>query len=109
MNKVKLFSEINQNMKKLFGNKLQQIFLFGSYARNEQDSESDIDFFVLVNDTEENLEKFKYKISDIMNKLTLNFNILVSITEETTERFSKYLEVLPFYKNVKNEGIIIYG
>ena len=109
MEKVKLFSELNQNMKKLFGNKLQEIILFGSYAKNEQNAESDIDFFVLVNDTEENLEKVKYQIADIMNKLTLNFDILVSITEETTERFFKYLDIIPFYKTIKDEGVLIYG
>jgi len=109
MNCEKLFSELNENMSKLFGNKLKKIILYGSYAKNKQNKESDIDFIVLVDDTEENLRRNKYRIADIMSKLSLNYNILVSITEETYSRYIEYLEILPFYKNISEEGIEIYG
>lgn len=109
MNCEKLFSELNENMSKLFGNKLKKIILYGSYAKNKQNKESDIDFMVLVDDTEENLRRNKYRIADIMSKLSLNYNILVSITEETYSRYIEYLEILPFYKNISEEGIEIYG
>ncbi len=109
MNCEKLFSELNENMSKLFGNKLKKIILYGSYAKNKQNKESDIDFMVLVDDTEENLRRNKYRIADIMSKLSLNYNILVSITEETYNRYMEYLEILPFYKNISEEGIEIYG
>ena len=109
MNREKLFSELNENMSKLFGDKLRKIILYGSYAKSEQNKESDIDFIVLVDDTEENLRKNKYRIADIMSTLSLNYNILVSITEETYNRYMEYLEILPFYKNISEEGIEIYG
>ena len=109
MNCEKLFSELNENMSKLFGNKLKKIILYGSYAKSKQNKESDIDFMVLVDDTEENLRRNKYRIADIMSKLSLNYNILVSITEETYSRYIEYLEILPFYKNISEEGIEIYG
>jgi predicted nucleotidyltransferase len=105
----KLYSELNENMANLFGDKLQKIILYGSYAKNIQNKESDIDFFVLVDDTDENLKKNKYQIADIMADLTLNYDILVSITEETCNRYRKYLDILPFYKNISEEGIEIYG
>ena len=109
MNRKKLFSELNENMANLFGNKLRKIILYGSYAKNIQNKESDIDFFVLVDDTDENLRKNKYRIADIMADLTLNYDILVSITEETYNRYREYSEILPFYKNITEEGIEIYG
>lgn len=109
MNREKLFSELNENMSKLFGNKLKKIILYGSYAKRKQNKDSDIDFIVLVDDTEENLRRNKYRIADIMSKLSLSYNILVSITEETYNRYIEYLEILPFYKNISEEGIEIYG
>ncbi len=109
MNREKLFEEISTNMENLFGNKLKKIILYGSYARNKQDRESDIDFFVLVDDTEENLRKARYRIADIMFRLSLNYDLLVSITEETTRHFKMYSEILPFYQNINQEGIEIYG
>jgi predicted nucleotidyltransferase len=109
MNRTELFSEINENMVNLFGDKLKKIILYGSYAKNNQNKESDIDFFVLVDDTEENLRRTKYQIADIMTKLSLNYDILVSITEETYNRYRDYSEILPFYRNISKEGIAIYG
>jgi predicted nucleotidyltransferase len=109
MNRQKLFLDLNNDMKKLFGNKLKEIILYGSFARNEQSTESDIDFMVLVEDTEKNLRNFKYKIAEIMSELSLNYDILVSITEETYDRFEDYSDIIPFYNNIKNEGIHIYG
>lgn len=109
MNQKKLFSEINSSMVNLFGNKLKKVVLYGSYARNKQNKTSDIDFFVLVDDTEENLGKMKYHIADIMSKLSLNYDILVSITEETYQRYMYYSDVSPFYRNIRQEGIAIYG
>ncbi len=109
MNRKKLFSEINEHMAILFGDKLKAIILYGSYAQNNQDKESDIDFLVLVDDTEENLKKNRYRIADIMTKLSLTYDILVSITEATYNQYNEYSEVLPFYRNIRKEGIAIYG
>ena len=109
MNRKRLYSELNENMANLFGDKLQKIILYGSYAKNIQNKESDIDFFVLVDDTDENLRKNKYQIANIMADLTLNYDILVSITEETYNRYREYSDILPFYKNITEEGIEIYG
>ena len=109
MNREKLFGEISTNMENLFGDKLKKIILYGSYARNKQNRESDIDFLVLVDDTEENIRKARYRIADIMAQLSLNYNLLVSITEETTRHFIMYSEILPFYQNIRKEGVEIYA
>lgn len=109
MNRQRLFSEMNENMAELFGDKLRSIILYGSYARKSQNEGSDIDFFIIVDDTEENLRKNQYRIADIMTRLSLNHDILVSITEETYNRYREYSEILPFYRNISKEGVDIYG
>lgn len=109
MDKKQLFSDINNDMVKLFGKNLKKIILYGSYAKNKQNKESDIDFIVLVDDTENNLRKSKYQIADIMSKLSINYNMLVSITEETLSCYNEFSQYLPYYQNIRNEGIEIYG
>lgn len=93
----------------LFGEKLKKVILYGSYAKRLQQDESDIDFFILVDDSEENLREKKYRIAEIMTQLSLDYDILVSITEETYNRYKEYSTIIPFYKNIAKDGIEIYG
>ena len=109
MEPQQIYVEIRKNMEELFGDKLKKIILYGSYARNKQDDDSDIDFFVIVDETEQNLQKKKYRVADIMAELTLSYDILVSITESTYKHYQDFSNLIPFYKNIQKEGIVIYG
>ena len=51
----------------------------------------------------------RYRIADIMAELSLQHDILVSITEETYSHYTEYVEILPFFKNISEEGIEIYA
>jgi predicted nucleotidyltransferase len=104
-----LLDDVTEEVLKIFGDKLRNLILYGSYARNEQDPESDIDIMILVDESEESLRKYRYVISDVMGELTIKHGKLISLTEVTYSHFTDYLEVLPFYKNVKEEGVEIYG
>ena len=44
----KILKELNQGLKLLYGDKLKGVFLFGSYARGEQDPESDFDVLIVL-------------------------------------------------------------
>jgi predicted nucleotidyltransferase len=96
-----ILSDVEKEVLKLFGNKLKQLILYGSYARNQQDPESDIDIMILVDENENILRKYNYKIADIMTDLSLKY--------DTFNRCNDYLDVLPFFSNIYNEGIEIYG
>ena len=101
--------DVKEEVLKVFGSKLKQLILYGSYARNEQDPESDIDIMALVDDTESTLRKATYPIANIMTQMSLKYDIFVSITEETCNRYNEYRDVLPYFQNIYNEGIEIYG
>ena len=45
----------------------------------------------------------------IMTDLSLKHDTVISFTRETNSRYNEYLDVLPFYQNIYNEGIEIYG
>ena len=46
--KIPNLDKFIQDVKGIYGNKLQRIILFGSYARNEQTHDSDVDIFTAV-------------------------------------------------------------
>lgn len=93
----------------LFGDTLRYLVLFGSYARQQQDPESDIDIIILADENEEELRKKREKVADIMAELSMKYDRLISITQVPYKRYEEYLDVLPFYKTVSEEGIEIYG
>ena len=106
---LNILHDVKLEVRQLLGDKLMALILYGSYARNEQNPESDIDTMILVDDSEDGLRNFRYLIADVMGELTIKYGILISLTEVTYNRFVDFLEVLPFYKNINEEGIEIYG
>ncbi|MBC8383460.1 MAG: nucleotidyltransferase domain-containing protein, partial [Candidatus Cloacimonetes bacterium] len=43
-----LAKKIQENLKSIYGSKLELVYLFGSYARNEANEDSDIDIAVVL-------------------------------------------------------------
>jgi uncharacterized protein len=106
---LKISNDLKKEIINLFPDTLKEIILYGSYARAEQNKESDVDFMILLDTDDDKLRKARYKIADIMSELSMKNDIFISITEENYKRYNDYLEALPFYKNIYNEGIRIYG
>jgi predicted nucleotidyltransferase len=106
---LNILHDVKEEIHQLFGDKLRRLILYGSYARNEQDPESDIDIMIMVDESEDGLRKYRYLIADVMGELTIRYGKLISLTEVTYNRYNDFLEVLPFYKNINEEGIEIYG
>lgn len=96
-----------KRLQKIFWSQLEDILLYGSYARGDYDSESDIDIMVLVNMTKEEMCAYRREISDLSSEIDLEYNVFISITLQDTETFERFKTVLPFYKNVQSDGISI--
>ena len=101
-----ILSEIAAVAKETFGEKLDSVILYGSYARGDYTPESDVDIMILVRGiAPEELWKYKDPIIRKESELGLEYDLLISATIKDVETFNKYLEVLPFYQNVLREGI----
>ena len=102
-----LLPGLERRIRESFGSKVKQIILYGSYARGDYDSESDVDIMVVVDD--ENLSYYRKLRNEIVSDLFGETGFLFSITIDNLKIFSEYQEVIPFYSNVVGEGKIIYG
>ena len=104
---IEITEKVASLSKSVFGDKLDSTLLYGSYARGEQTSESDIDIMVLANVSKEELSYYKKPFISLTSELGLLHDVVVTVTLKDTETFNKYLEAVPFYANVKKEGIRI--
>jgi len=102
-----LIRQINSKLQKKFKDKLVKIVLFGSYARGDYDTESDIDILVLIEDDEP--EKYSDEIVDFEVDLTIKYGVLPSIILRDINYFYENKEIIPFYRNVEREGVEIYA
>jgi predicted nucleotidyltransferase len=106
---LNILADVKTEVIKIFGEKLRQLILFGSYARNEQDPESDIDIMILAEESEEELRKNRPLVANIIAELSMKHEKLISLMQVPYTRYNDYLDILPFYRNVYDEGVEIYG
>ena len=95
--------------KNILGDRLEKIILFGSYARGDYDSESDIDFCILANVPREEATKWRRDINKCIPGIDLEYDMLVSLHVINSSMFYNHIDVLPFYKNVFQEGVEVNG
>ena len=96
-----------EEVKKTYGSSLYQVILFGSCARGDFDSESDIDIMILLDVPHEDLPKERGKTAEISYRLDLEFDydVLFAPVVESKEIFMKYKNVMPFFMSVSKEGL----
>lgn len=104
-----IMNEIVYSMKDIFGNKLRQVILFGSYARGEQEEDSDMDIMVLVDLNDSELNQYNNVIAEVITDISIKYGVLPSIIDKNYEHFHHWVPFLPFYRNVKTEGVEFYA
>ena len=90
---------------KLFANGIHDAFLYGSYARGDYDSESDVDILLTVDEDGAELAKYRKAVASVTSDLSLKHDVTVSVTVKPLDQFRRFSDVLPYYKNVLREGI----
>ena len=107
----KIIVSVRNEALRIFTDKLRRVILYGSYARGEDDPESDIDIMLLLDMSAETLGKYRSEIAKVASRLSLESEdcVTVSIALQDVETFDKYRSILPFYGNIALEGVIIYA
>lgn len=96
-----------QGLKYILGDKLTKIILYGSYARGDYNENSDIDIMVLTTLSDYEIEKIEGKVFDLAFDFLMEYGIDINVIIKNNDQFDYWLGALPFYDNVKKEGIVI--
>lgn len=93
--------------KRQFGSSLKTVVLFGSCARGDYDTESDIDILVLLDVSPEKLPDARKKMRPIADRLDLQYDVVISAVFQNNQVYEEYKEASGFYQNIEREGLII--
>ena len=102
-----LLQKFRAEVEKVFGSKLQDMILYGSYARGDNTDESDIDVMLIVDISPDDELNSAIQLSDIVVDLNLEFDVVLSPLVESKEKYEKYKNINPLFANVEKEGIRI--
>ena len=91
----------------VYGNAVSDIFLYGSYARGDNDKDSDIDIVAIVKGTRMDLQNKLRTIWDLSADIGLENNVIVSPAVIPYNEFEEYKHILPYYRNIVEEGLKI--
>jgi len=103
-----ILDEVISSTKSLYRGNLKKIYLYGSYAQNKNNDDSDIDFAILVDLDDLELKEYEKDLDIIMAEMGYKYMKLVSLVDISYARYNKWVDILPYYSNIKNEGVIIY-
>ena len=99
-------SELVSGILKIMDSQLVSIILYGSVARGTATEESDIDVALMVhNKLESDTED---RLSDLIVDLNLKYDKVFSVIDIEYEHFCNWVKVIPFYRNVEQEGIMLW-
>ncbi|MCM1143338.1 MAG: nucleotidyltransferase domain-containing protein [Blautia sp.] len=104
-----VLKEVRNAAKQLYGDKLDKIILYGSYARGDNTEESDIDIMIVLDGDAADIKKLRGLTAEMASDISLEQEVFLSILLRDRKHFEENLDFLPFYQNIVREGITVYG
>ena len=100
-----IIQDFAKNVRKILGNSLDSVIVYGSYARGDYSELSDIDVMLLVSLGEEDIKKISDQISDLAFDFMMKYGVDISPVITNTDHFNYWVDNLPYYRNVRDEGV----
>lgn len=105
MNK-QIVDELVAGFLDILDEKLVSVILYGSVARGTASGESDVDVALLVKGSLD--AGVEDRLSDFIVDMNLKYDKVFSVIDIDIDNYEKWKAVTPFYKNVKQDGIVLW-
>jgi len=94
--------ELVDELKKLYGDNLSHVILYGSKARGDATEDSDIDILVVLKEFE-NISEEREKIHNVKWPICWKYDLVISVIIRNEQEYLTRLS--PLLLNIKKEGI----
>ncbi|MFM6040489.1 MAG: nucleotidyltransferase domain-containing protein [Sphaerospermopsis kisseleviana] len=99
-----ILAKVTTFLQKTYQDKLDQVILFGSRARGDHHTDSNVDILIVLK------EPFNYsqeveKTSVFISELSLEYDLVISRVFAESKDFN--FKNTPFFMNVRKEGVIL--
>lgn len=101
-----MIRELVHGLREIFAQNISQIILYGSVARKEETAESDIDIAIIVDRMQESV--FRERFMEWNSEMDMKYDRVFSIVDIEKSQMDKWGDVLPFYKNIREEGVVLW-
>ena len=102
---IGILKEAYELCAKILYGKVNEAYLYGSYARKDFTDQSDVDILLTASLTRTEISNLRQEIAVISSDLSLKYDVTISITVKSHDEFLQHKEILPFYQNVIKDGI----
>lgn len=102
---LQVLGEVYRACSLIFPVPIHDAYLYGSYARGDYTDESDVDILLIIDLDWPEIASYRRAVSRVVSELCLKHDVTVSVSVNPLGLFTQFAEDLPFYNNVRTEGV----
>jgi len=96
--------ELIDELKKLYGDNLSCVILYGSKARGDATEDSDIDILVVLKNIQ-NFSSERKKVKEISWRLSYKYELLLTVIIRSEQEYMQ--KDTPLLMNIEKEGVVL--
>ena len=90
-------------LQEIYGDLIDSVILYGSTARGTQTADSDVDVAILLR-----AGATKVMRDQMLDLVELACGKVLSVLCIDYDKFAEWKDVLPFYKNIRKDGVVLW-
>lgn len=103
-----LMQQYVSNVHDIYGLHLRQIILYGSYARGDYNSDSDVDVMILLDLSDIDIKEYRHRLSDMTFDFNMAHDVEIKPIVKNESHYHKWIVNYPFYANIDRDGVTLY-